>query len=268
MLEAIYDTIRAIIWEEFPSDISGAPIIWDQPIKKWLYGDRTLIEETPSVLFSGRTIDHKRITNGINELTYQISVSGWDRGSRIEVSERRSLELTRLLYEAILPHSIIWVMTPCPICLKKVLTPSHFYYSHGPGAIGSSNVMSEEFNQAKEHFDSLWSESHNSSAPNWILSGLSTEAFNILYNNIITNGSHVGIADTSAFTAIDKNKMRPIRLLYEVVYTSINPVAIERESEIFKGGEFTISAKELIRIPEFGPDNVKMNAYTWKPIVG
>lgn len=269
MLEAVYDTLRSIIWSEIqPRDAYGNPVVWDAPIRKWMYGDRTLVEETPSVLFTGKTIDNKRITHGINELTHQIAISGWDRGSNAETSERRALELTRLLYASMLPHTTIWVMTPCAICLKKTLTPSHFYYAHGPGTSGANDVMSSEFAQATTNFNSLWAESHISSAPSWILSGLSAEAFDILYNNIITTGSHTGIADTSPFTAIQQTKMQPVRMLYEVIYSGINPVSVEKESEILKGGEFTITAKELVRIPAFGPDNVSTNAYTWKPIVG
>lgn len=261
MLEYVYDTLQAIIWNEFPKNNDGNPIIYDRPITKWYYGDRDLINETPSILFQGQAGSDKPIAQGIKEVEHTLKISCWDRSARTELSERFVLEFTRLVYETLLPHRIIWVFSPCPICLNRFISPLHFTYAH-------TGILTSYTTTAQNNFNSLWLESHFSgnTPPTWPESGIAVEAFNLLYSDVINN---IGIGTTflspfqkNTFNNINTNKMRPIRLLYEVQFSQITPVQQMNGQELFRGGEFTITAKEIIRIPAFGPDNVPMTAWT------
>ena len=55
--------------------------------------------------------------------------------------------------------------------------------------------------------------------------------------------------------------MRPIRILYDTVFTSIKPAKNELDKQMFRGGEFTLETKEIIKIEAFGPDNVTDDAW-------
>ena len=43
MLERVYQTIQAILWEDFPKNNQGVPAIYDRTISEWFLGDRQIL---------------------------------------------------------------------------------------------------------------------------------------------------------------------------------------------------------------------------------
>jgi hypothetical protein len=49
--------------------------------------------------------------------------------------------------------------------------------------------------------------------------------------------------------------------LYDVIISDIKPCSQANDQQLFRGGEFTITAKELYKIEAFGPDNISTDAW-------
>jgi hypothetical protein len=264
MLEQILDNFRAIIYNNLPKNSLGNPYIMDREIKHYYFGDRTIIEETPSLLFTGKKTDEKKKADGIYELTHNISIGYWEQGSRNEISARRIFEFTRLIYENIKSQRIMWVTSPCPICLKKFLSPVHITTDH----VG---ITSSYVTTATTNLNNLWLESHFSgdTAPTFPSSGIAYEAFNLLYNDVVNNVTVPGITTSmwSNFQTANTNKLKILRLVYDIQYSDIT-LEDFKEKQLLTGGEFSITMKETVYAPTFGPDNVDTTAYSWTPIIG
>lgn len=251
---------------------NNKPVVYDEYIKKWYIGDRTIINEIPSIVIYGKQTQIKKISMGMYELTWEITISGWNQATDREKSERKISELSRLIFECLLPHRILYVNYICPICSKKFLSPLHYSLSH-------PSIMSTYLTAAQSNLDSIWNNNHlvSTSPPTWTSSGLAVEAFNLLYTDIVSNINTYGVSGSLSyspnngigstannnFNTMYSNKVRPIRLLYNVELSGITPIIQENEKQFLSGGEFTLKANELIPITAFGPDNISTSAYTW-----
>jgi hypothetical protein len=265
MLESIMDTLRGIIHFELPKNQNNIPTLYTEEIRHWYYGDRSVIAETPSILFTPKNVDIKKISYNTFELTYHLTVSGWARSKTNELSERYGYELTRLIYYVLLKHHVLWVCTPCWVCKEKIFSPEHYTIKH-------PQIFNQYLTQSQNNFNTLWLQSHFSTdpSPTWTNSGLAVESLNLLYNDVI-NGvgvTNVDITIQEIFLSGQQKLRKPVVLLYDVNVTDVNPATEPKEQEILKGGEFTITAKERVIISSFGPDNVPKDYYDWQPITG
>ena len=267
MLADIYDTIKALVYNGFPTK-SGYPVVYDKVIKGWYYGERAILSETPGVLFQGQTTSPKDGALAIRELEHNITITCFDRADNNELLERNVLEFSRLMHECLLPHRRMWVLTKCPMCplstqhtlTKWSMSPIHYVSGHS-GILGSFDDAPSSGGsyvaQSKYDKNQIWLQTHTSSYSGWDYAGLSLNAFYMLYD--VVKGGHSGTLPPDSyanFQSFISQNVRPARLLYDCVLSSIKAVEVKNDNALFRGGEFTISCKELIKITDFGPNNV------------
>ena len=267
MNSELYDTIKALIFYEFPKNSSGQCVIFDQAIKGWYFGDRSILSETPGIVLESGSTPPKFVAFGTQEIEHQIKISCWQRGDNNEILERKVLEFTRLVYEAMLPHRRIWVMTKCPLCDKYSLSPQHYVLEHSDvfGAFeDTSNASGSYVAKAKARFGTIWSESHGSSTPDLGDSGLAVDAFYLFWDDIAAKvyPNTITTLQKSKIMAYQSNKVIPIKIMYDGIFTDIKPVQSGNDQQLFRGGEFTLTVKELRKIPAYGPDNVSTDSWS------
>jgi hypothetical protein len=270
MLADIYYTIQGIIQYELPKNARGDATVFDLPIKGWYYGDRSILSESPGIVFQGMSSPPRDAAFGTREITHTLTISCWARSDDNRLTEQQVLEFTRLIHEALLPHRRMWVLTKCPLCslsskgvlTKWSLSPEHFVLVHS-GILGnfadvySASGTNSYVARAKHEQEVIWQQTHLTGYSGFVNSGLATNAFYLLYDDILSGYSGSVSADAlRVIQSYQNKKVRPIRLLYDVVYTDIKPVEAKNDNNLFRGGEFTISAKEIIKVSQFGPDNV------------
>lgn len=276
MLTEVYDTIRGLIYYGLPKDVNNKAIIFDKPIQGWYYGDRTILSESPSIVIQGETSNSKDIAFGTKELTHTLTISCWMRHDDPEILERNVLEFTRLVHESLLPHRRIWVVIQCPFCNKRTLSPEHFLNdpnSATDSKKGHADIFGDYTNDTSASntyvgkvlvdFEAIWNQTHNTTAPKPPKSGVATVAFDKLYEDVRDDVVPAGVSaqQIQVIKAYQANNVRPIRMLYDAVFSDIKPVKNEMEKQLFRGGEFTLEFKELIRLEAFGPDNVPDDAW-------
>ena len=255
------ETIRAIIINDLPKDTNGNPRVFQQTIQRFYFGDTDISgAESPSVIMIASPTETKDLAFGTKELTHKIKMSCYNMNSDVEVSNRASLEMGRLIYEALLPHRLMWVMAPCPICQFKILTPAHFVLVH-------SSLLATYLTAAQTSFNNTWAETHLSgdTAPTLPNSGLGADAYLAMCADVNNNVTVAGLSD-SAKNQIKKNfekLRRPIHLMYDVALSDVQPEPLGKE--LLHTATFTLTAKELIRQPAYGPDNVPTGTFALQP---
>jgi hypothetical protein len=84
-----------------------------------------------------------------------------------------------------------------------------------------------------------------------------------LYEDIKNGVVVAGLPDSvkRKFLRMSADFVEPIRILYDVK-TKDNEFSDNAEgNQLFKSGKITIQAKEMVRIEDYGPDNVPTTAY-------
>src|SRR5579862_5436399 len=218
MLEQIYETIQAILFVELPKNNNGNIVVYDREIKGWNLGDRKLKPATPSLTLQGNTIAPKEIATATYEIEYQITIKLETGNDNQTLSEKIILEMTRLIYEALLPHRQIWVLVKCPICMKKALSPTHFTNDH-------PDIFSIYATQAINTQNDIWNQTHTSSMPDLPASRIAVAAFNLVLSAVINNDPVANLTSENirAFQTIYNTHMRRIRLLYDTHISNDKP---------------------------------------------
>lgn len=271
MIADIYTTLQAIIYEGLPKNGSSQPVVFDEPIIGWYKGDKSLISETPGIVFQAQPSSSKDIAFATKEYEHKILISCWHRSDGNALLEQKVAEFTRLIHEALLPHRRMWVLAKCPLCplsSKKILTkwslsPQHFVIGHS-GILGnfsdtySASGTNSYVAKAKHNSDLIWQQTHSTGYSGFTDSKLAVGAFGLMYEDVRSgyNISGMPLATSGVIRAYQSNNVRPIRELFDCVLSDIKPVTQDNEKGLFRGGEFLLTAKELIVVSEFGPDNV------------
>ena len=276
MISDIYTTLQGIIFNELPKNTQSQPIIFDKPIGGWYYGDRSVISETPGIVFQGVSSPPKDAAFGTKMIEHTITVSCWIRADSNALVEQQVIEFSRLIHEALLPHRKIWVLAKCPLCplsanktlTKWTLSPQHYIIGHS-GVLGkfSDNYSGYSTDtyvaRAKSGMDVVWQQTHTTGYSGHTNSGLSVAAFNLMYEDVRNSGTiqNLSTSQKNIIQSYQTNKIRPIRLLFDGVFSDVKPCQENNDKGLFRGGEFTFTAKELIKVSDFGPDNVPTNVW-------
>jgi hypothetical protein len=258
MLEQVYDTLRAILFNDLPKNVQGKPVVYNRVIKGWYFGDRSPLPDTPALIFEAADSDPKEIAQNLLEYEYSFRVMLKTGNDNVETSERVAQEMARLIREALMPHRRIWVMTACPFCLKHILSPEHFTIVH-------SDVLAPYVEAAQQQFAATWYETKPLSVavPTLLASGVAVDAMALLYADVAAS---VTVANLSAdaLTAIQfqiSTSAQPARLLYDGIFTKVVTTEDNKEQQLLHSGEFTIRFKEVRWQSAYGPDNVSTDAW-------
>lgn len=126
MVEKIYDTLKAILYSEFPKNTQGYPEIYDRVITGWFFGDREILPAPLGVIFRGSAGSPKDIGYGLREIEYTIGVTFFADGDDKETSERVVQESARVAHSILKNHRSMWICDLCPFCGKFPLSPVHY----------------------------------------------------------------------------------------------------------------------------------------------
>ena len=93
-------------------------------------------------------------------------------------------------------------------------------------------------------------------------SGLAADAYIRLYeavrnNDVVANLSTEG---KNNILQMQKDLINPLRLLYGIKTTDVKPSDDGRGQQLLRQGQFTLSAKEIIKVVNLGPDDVPIEA--------
>lgn len=268
MLDRIYDTIRGILFYEMPQDNNGRVIIYDRPITAWYVGERDIKNTNLSVTLKGGRSNIKDIALGMQEFTHNISVEIDAGADNVDVSERLIQEATRLMLTILRKHRRMWIIDICPICEKFTLSPEHFLISHGDPLNPGDDILSSYATSVQVDYDTLWAETHPASisSPTLPNSSLATEAFLRMYEDVRNSVTVTNLSNTARknILRMQSDLVEPIRILYDVTCNEGTFSDDATGRALMKGGSITISAKELVKQTEFGPDNVPTNAIKYR----
>jgi hypothetical protein len=257
MVERIYDTIKALIFHELPKNANGFAVVFDRPILGWYFGDRDIKPSNLSIILNNTSSQIKDVGLGIQEFTYTVSISIDAGTDNVENSERLALEANRLILQALRKHRRMWVMELCPICSKLPLIPTHYTLDH-------STIFSTYVTTAQNNFNVLWADSHSNAfaTPTLPASGLATEAFSLVYDAVKNNSAVTNLTTSSRnnIKQLQADMCEPIRMLYDVQISDAKPSDDSRGQALLKSGTLTLTAKEIVKITSFGPDNVPTTA--------
>lgn len=272
MLDAIYDTIKGLLFYELPKNATGSPVVYNQVIKGWYFGDRSVLSETPGIVIQGKPSSQKDITFACKELTHQITISCWVRADGNALAEKQAMEFTRSVYNALLPHRRMWLMLQCPLCpnLTWSLSPQHYILEHSnifglfTDVYDPDNFINNDtyIKKVKYNHNLTWRQTHSNnldSATAFNRSGLAVEAFYMMCDDVKNNivVPHLTDASKAKIKSYDEKERIPIAFAYKCVFSdNITPVEQNNDNALFRGGEFTLSLQELRKVSEFGPDNV------------
>ena len=268
MLDRIYDTIRGILFYEMPQDNNGRVIIYDRPITAWYVGERDIKNTNLSVTLKGGRSNIKDIALGMQEFTHNISVEIDAGADNVDVSERLVQEATRLMLTILRKHRRMWVIDICPICEKFTLSPEHFLLVHGDPLNPGDDILSSYAATVQSDYNDLWSETHPATiaAPTLPNSSLATESFLRMFEDVRNSISVTNLSSTARnnILRMQTDYVEPIRILYDVTCNEGTFSDDATGRALRKGGTITITAKELIKQVEFGPDNVPTNAIKYR----
>ena len=152
----------------------------------------------------------------------------------------------------------MWVLDVCPICTKFALTPQHYISDH-------NDILASYRASAVSDFNTLWNQTHTNAAPTLPNSGLATEAFYRMYEDVRSGIAVTNLSDTAKrnILKMQRDYLEPIRMLYDVTPSQNEFSDNATGNQLYKSGKITITAKELIRLSDYGPDNVPTTAYKW-----
>ena len=126
MVEKIYDTIRAIIYSEFPKNKLDKPFVYDRTIDNWFFGDVKLLPSPLGVIMKGASSNVKDIGFGLRQIDYSINVQFYSSNDDQETTERVLQEASRIAHSILKNHRTMWICDLCPFCGKLPLSPIHY----------------------------------------------------------------------------------------------------------------------------------------------
>ncbi len=258
MLEKVFDTIQGILYSDMPKNSAGKVVVYDRPVEHWLIGERQTKPGNISICLYGNSSPLKDITFGYQEFEHTIIVDIDAGADNIDLSERIIQEATRLVLHALRKHRRMWVLDVCPICTKFALSPQHYIIDH-------NDILAPFKASAISDFNTLWNQTHTNSAPTLPDSGLATEAFYRMYDQVKAGVAVTNLTDTAKrnILKMQRDFLEPIRMLYDVIPSTNEFSDNAVGNQLYKSGKITISAKELVRLSDYGPDNVPTTAYKW-----
>lgn len=257
MQQNIYETFQAILFLEMPKNDAGNIIIYDREIKGWSLGDRRLKPAVPAIVIYGSSFNKKEVATFTYEIEHNITIKLETGNDNQSTSAAVLQEFERLVHEVFNSHRQIWVMDKCPICMKKTLSPQHYLIEH-------SDIFQSYADQAVTELEALWAETHISTMPAISESRKASLAFDKVFSEIKNNNPvpRINPEIKRAFDIMIKNKMKPIRLLYDVKISDIKPTDNGIDKQTYHIGEITIRASEVSRVPATGPDNVSTDSWS------
>jgi hypothetical protein len=258
MLEKVFDTLQGIIYNDLPKNSASKAVVYDRPIDHWFIGERQIKPGNISITFSGSSSPLKDVTFGFQEFEHSINIEIDAGGDNIDLSERIIQEATRLVLGSVRRHRRMWVLDVCPICTKFALSPQHYILDH-------NNILASYKASAISDFGTLWNQTHTNAAPSLPDSGLATEAFYRMYEDVRSGIAVTNLSDTAKrnILKMQRDYLEPIRMLYDVTPSSNEFSDNATGNQLYKTGKISITAKELIRLSDYGPDNVPTTAFKW-----
>jgi hypothetical protein len=258
MLEQVYETIRAIIYNDFPKNGNDQPVVYDRIVKQFYLGDQEAIGEQPAVVIRGSSSKPEKYGQGYNKVTHTITIQTWAQTEKKEIAERMSQEMARIIWEILLPHKRIWVCVKCPVCNKKIMSPLHFTDAH-------STLFTPYVTTAETEMTNTWLETHPASdpVPPFVDSGIARAAYDLLDEDVRNNVSVPNLTNAAKNRILfyQNDKRRAVRLLYNVDVSNIKPSDDGMGKQILHSAEFTLTAEELIKQASYGPDSVPISAW-------
>lgn len=343
MVEKIYDTLKAILWTEFPKNQQGYPEIYDRIIQEWFFGDRQILPAPLGVVLRASDVNLKDIGFGLRELEYSIGIMFYTSNDDQETSERVVQEAARVAHQILKNHRTIWVCDICPFCGKLPLSPIHYidngtitqvgintatlpagesYYNvaingSNPGLIGTSiiklspsisgritnysilssgiGINATSFSNAYANLsftlsggsghtgysttyvnnyanivvnnvNNYWQETHigTSLPPYYDWAGVAFQAVQMLVSDWAAGIQPAAISGNSSWNTnlnnVVNNDVQLMRLLQDIQVGGIKPSNDGMGEAFLHTAEFTMKAKEIISVEQFGPNNVDVNA--------
>lgn len=342
MVERIYDTIKAILYTDFPKDSQGYPQIYDRVIQEWFFGDREILPSPLGVILRNTSSTATDIGYGLREIEYNIGITFYSSNDDKDTSERVIQEAARVAHSILKNHRSMYVCDLCPFCGKLPLSPIHYidngvitsvgintatlpvgvssytvtvagtaagqtgtaYIKLVPGisgAVTSANILSSGLGiQATTYSDSYadltftlsggsghtgfsttvmesyvttvlnnidgyWQETHSTSSPayyDW--AGVAYQAVEMLVSDWaagIQEGAITGNPKWGTnLNAVVNNNVQLVRYLQDIRVGDIKPSDDGMNKAFLHSAEFTMKAKEIISVDQFGPNNVNVNA--------
>jgi hypothetical protein len=257
MQQNIYETIQAILFTEMPKNESGNVVVFDREIKGWNLGDRKLKPALPAISIFGQNFTKKEITTLTYEIEHTITVKLEVAQDDQTITAAVLQEFERLVHDVFSNHRQIWVMSQCPFCMKKTLSPEHFAIEH-------NNIFSPYVTTATTNAEAIWNQTHTSSMPPLNSSRTAIMAFDLIYDDVKNNRPVNGLtADQKRnLDFVISTKMKPVRLLYDVKISDIKPTDNGIDKQTFHIGEINIHANEISRVKSSGPNNVSTEAWS------
>ncbi len=126
MVDKIYDTIKGILYTDFPKDNQGYPQVYDRIIQQWFFGNRQILPSPLGVVLRGTTSNIKDIGFGFREIEYSIKITFYSSNDDQETSERVIQEAARVAHQILKNHRTMWICDLCPFCGKFPLSPIHY----------------------------------------------------------------------------------------------------------------------------------------------
>jgi hypothetical protein len=337
MLERVYDTIKAILWTDFPKNSQGVPYIYDRTIDEWFFGDRQILPAPLGVVLRASQGELKDIGYGLREIDYTINITLYSSSDNAETSERVVQEAARLSHSILKNHRTMWICDLCPFTGNLPLSPIHyidngiitsvkvnscqsptiitinpngigytapayisistsisgantvasilssglgitttsysdlncnlsFVLSKGTSLVGyATNIMTNYLENVVNQVNSYWQETHTTMNPpfyDWagiayqaVQEFISDWAAGIQPQQIVVNTTWL-----KNLNSVVNNDTDLMRLLQDIQVSSIKPSDDGMEKAFMHSAEFTLRAKEIISIDQFGPNNVNVNS--------
>ncbi len=251
--------MQGILFHEFPKNNNGQAVVYDRPVTGFYIGDVGVKPNALSIAIKGGSSSLKDIALGLQEYEHNITVEINAGGDNIALAERITQEATRIILSILRKHRRMWVVELCPICGKSSLTPQHFTIDH-------SSLLSSYVSTVNSEFSTLWQQTHPSSiaVPTIQPSNLAAEAFLRLYNDVGTGTTVSGLSSSqlSNIQRMISDNIEPVRFLYDVICNDNKPSDDATNKQLYRSGTVTVTAKELVKQTQYGPDNVPTTAYS------
>ena len=274
-MDRIIRTVLEILRGELPKDAYDVPCVLDSPIEGWFFGDRQLISnnELPAIVVDGSNFDMNWATFHSYERTWNFSIMCYARADDSDFSNTLINEMTRLVVQTIRKHSKIWVFEPCMFDLYDFHSPMHLM-SH-------TTELSSLASTAKKAWEDKWTLTHKPQGSDAIPSAPALgdeEAYVTAYLQYYNSTQALSNQETfsyydakdkihytttsDVYTQYNRDAVNPVRLLSFVKIEDVQYGFVsKRNSQLLRGSEVKISAKEIDQIHEFGPNNVSDPSY-------